>query len=326
MITNNGDISLEMAVWLLHDDYDFINEENYISATGLMKPIRHILLPTRVPLDQRVATDVEDLIPSALGKTIHAGIEKAWENGKYELALKKLGVPAQVINRVLVNPTPEQLAAVENPIAVYIEQRAFREIDGYKIGGKFDLVCEGRVTDTKSTSVWAWIKGGRDEDYRLQGSIYRWLNPDKITEDYIRINFVFTDWASKDSKTIANYPPRRLMHKDIELMSLEETEAWIRTKLAQVTKHSRTPESELPECTPQELWMSEPKYRYYADPAKALVPGARSSKNFDTLTEANAFVSEKGKGTVITVPGAPKRCGYCPAFPICTQKDKYTHD
>lgn len=326
IITNNSNISLEMAVWLLLDEYDHIDEPNYISATGLMKPIRHIILPARIPEGKRIVPDVADLIASAMGNAFHAGIEKAWKDGRHKRALRLLGFPQAVINRVLVNPTPEELAAIKDPIPVYIEQRAFRQIDGYTIGGKFDLVCEGRVTDTKSTSVYAWILGGRDEDFILQASFYRWLNPDKITEDYCRINFIFTDWQKRDAMSREGYPERRVMHRDFPLMSIEETENWIRNKLALITKHQNTPEPGLPRCTPEELWMSAPKYRYFSDPAKATQPGARSTKNFDDLAEANAFLREKGKGTVITVPGAPKRCGYCQAFPICTQKDEYTHD
>jgi hypothetical protein len=331
VITNNADISLEMAVWLLHDEYDHVKEENYISATGLMKPLRHILLPPRIEEGQRVNPDVEEYIPSALGSSLHAGIEKAWMDGRHVVALRKLGYPESVIERVRVNPAPEELAALPHCIPVYVEQRSIREItvDGttFKVGGKFDMVCEGRVTDTKSTSVWAWVYGGRDEQYQLQGSIYRWLNPDKITEDFIRINYIFTDWSKADARQgRANYPDKRVKHLDIPLLSIEETEAWIRAKLKQIMAFQTKPEKQLPECSNEELWMSDPKFKYYADPAKALGGAGKSTKNFDNFLEAQAFMQEKGKGTVITLPGAPKRCGYCPAYVVCTQKDKYTFD
>lgn len=327
IVTNRSEISLEMAVWVLHDEYDYIKEDNYISATGLMKPLRHIVLPARIPVDQQVVPDVEDYISSALGSAIHAAAEKAWSHGNHIFALRRLGYPESLVERVLVNPTKEELTAKPNAIPVYVEQRTIREITvngvTFKVGGKFDMVAEGRVTDTKSTSVWTWIRGGRDEDYKLQGSIYRWLNPDKITEDFIRINFIFTDWNKFDAVNKKDYPNRRVMHKDIPLMSLEETEDWIRNKLSQVMKYQGRPENELPECTDEELWMSEPKFKYYSDPTKT---SGRSTRNFDTLAEADAFAREKGKGVVITFPGSPRRCGYCPAFPVCTQRNKYTFE
>ena len=326
LITNKSGISLEMAVWILHDDYDFVNEENYISATSLMKPLRHIILPSRIPPKDKIVPDVEDYVSIALGKSIHAAIENAWSRPEYVVkALKKLGIPRETIVRVLVNPTPEQLQAVADAIPVYIEQRAIREIAGFKVGGKFDMVCESRIRDTKSTSVWTWIYGGKDDDYKLQMSIYRWLNPNKITDDVGQVNFIFTDWDKRDAeyKASMGYPPKRIMDKLIPLMSLDETEQWIKNKLALIASHYKTPEPELPECTPEELWMGAPKHKYYSDPSKTK---GKSTKNFDSLPEAEAFRLEKGKGVVITVQGTPKRCDYCAAYPICSQRLRYMHD
>ena len=322
-VTNTTDINLPLAVWLMHDEYDYIDKPNYISATSLMKPLRHLLLPQRVPKELREAPDVQDYIPSALGHSLHAAIERAWTEG-HAKSLKALGYPEKVIERVLVNPTDEELAQVEDPIPIYLEQRAFRDIDvngtTFTVGGKFDMVTAGIVQDVKSTTAYTWVYGGKDEDYKLQGSIYRWLNPDKITEDYIRINFIFTDWQRAAAKGNPNYPQSRVAYKDIPLMTLEETEAWIHAKLAQLLKHRNSDEKLLPECSDHELWMSDPQFKYFADPTKTT---GRSTKNFETLLEANKFMSEKGKGIVITVPGEPKRCGYCAGFPICSQKNKY---
>lgn len=323
-ITNTGDIPLGLAVWLVHDEYDYIDEPNYISATGLMKPLRHIILPPRVPheLQER---DLESYISTSLGHSLHDSIEKAWIKG-YERSLHLLGHPQHVIDRVMINPTPEQLVSVDHPIPIYLEQRAFRKVvvNGvtYTVGGKFDMVAEGIVHDNKSTTAYTWLYGGRDEDYKLQGSIYRWLNPDKITEDFIRINFIFTDWQKMSAKQNPNYPQSRVLYKDIPLMSMEETEAWIVWKLGLVQQYKDTPESKLPECTDEELWRSAPQYKYYSDPNKT---SGRSTKNFDDPVEAKKFmmVEKGGKGIVIAVPGEVKRCSYCAAFPICSQKDRY---
>jgi hypothetical protein len=108
--------------------------------------------------------------------------------------------------------------------------------------------------------------------------------------------------------------------KHLPLMSLQETEAWVANKLRLIEQYSMSPESEIPHCTDEELWRSEPQFKYYADPAKT---SGRSTKNFPTLAEANLHMSQAGKGIVITKPGEPKRCGYCSAFEGCTQKDQY---
>jgi hypothetical protein len=320
MITNTGDISLTLAVWLLHDEYDYVDAENYISATALMKPLRHLILPSRVPQEQRTS-DVEDFISRAVGHSLHDSIEKAWTKG-YRQSLRKLGYPNSLIDAIRINPTAEELRASNSIIPVYLEQRAFRAFQGYTIGGKFDFVAEGIVQDFKSTTSYTWLAGTKDDDYQLQMSLYKWLNPDKITEDFGRINFIFTDWQKAQAKQNPRYPQRRVLHKDIPLLTLQQTEDWIANKLASVEKYRNAPEHQIPECTVEDLWQSDPQYKYYADPAKTQ---GRSTKNFSDPIEARKFMAgeKSGKGIIITVPGEPKRCGYCDAFSVCTQKDKY---
>jgi hypothetical protein len=158
-------------------------------------------------------------------------------------------------------------------------------------------------------------------------SLYRWIDAQpelrRITEEHGRVNYIFTDWQKNMLRT-PGYPDKRVKYKDIPLMSLAETEAWIKGRLAQVIAHANTPEHELPECTDEELWRSAPSYKYFSDPEKAKDPNARSSKNFDNMNDARKHMAEKGgKGIIKTVPGEVKACGYCAAFAGCTQKDRY---
>jgi len=322
IISNEANISIALAVWLLHDEYDYIDEENYISVTGLMKPIRQIVLPNRIPPEQRI-NDVQEFIASALGKAIHDSIEKAWlrdPGGK----LRKLGIPDHIIDRVLVNPTLEEVRASNSIIPIYLEQRAICSFQGYRIGGKFDMVAEGVVQDNKSTSAFAWLAGTRDDDHILQLSLYRWIDSQqehkKITEDFGLINYVFTDWSKMMARQNPKYPQKRVETKRLDLMSLAETERWVANKLAEVQRYQHIPENQIPHCTDEELWRSDPQFKYYANPAKT---DGRSTKNFPSLVEANQHLSQAGKGIVITKPGEPKRCGYCSAFNGCTQKDAY---
>lgn len=318
IVTNNTNIPLALAVWLLDDDYDYINEPNYVSATTLMKPTRQLILPKRVPKEMQTS-DVSDFVSSAMGKTFHAGVERAWLRDPKK-ALRRMGYSESIIERILVNPTPEQLAAVKEPIAIYVEQREIREFEGFKIGGKFDMVADGIVHDVKSTTAYTWLKGTRDEDYAIQGSIYKWLNPTKITEDFIRIAFIFTDWQAALAKQNPNYPQQRLMYKDIPLWTTPEIEVWMRGKLSQLVRYANAADKDIPECTAEELWQSEPQYKYYSDPTKT---AGRATKNFDDFVEARQFMADKGgKGIIITVPGEPKRCGYCNAAPICEQRKR----
>lgn len=314
-ITNKANIPLTLAVWAVNDDYDYKSDPNYISVTTLLKPLKMILLTRRVK-EEDVQNDVEDYISASLGSAIHAGIEKSWKEN-YKTNLAKLGYPQKVIDQVKINPEKVE----PNDIPIYIEQRHVKKFKGFVIGGKYDMVSEGILQDNKSTSVYTYMLGGHDEDYKLQGSFYRWLCPDIIKEDFIRINFIFTDWQKSQAKRDPTYPQHRLVSKDIPLYSLEETEQIISAKLDQIRRFMNQDEEKIPECTDEELWRSKPKYKYYANPDKM----TRSTKNFEDEQEAlNYFLNEKlGKGIIITVPGEVKRCQYCLGAAVCKQRLKY---
>jgi len=309
---NSSSIPLSMAVFLANDNYDY--EENVISATSFLKSTRQLILAGRVPEEEKL-TELDGLVKSRMGSAIHDAIENAWVNN-YKQALTHLGTPKRVIDKVVVNPLPGELG--EDDIPVYLEQRAYRDVLGYRVSGKFDFVGDGRVEDFKSTSTYTYTNGNKDEDYQLQGSIYRWLNPDIITQDEMAIQFIFTDWQAMRAKTDPKYPPRQTLQKLIPLLSVEETDSFIKRKITEIEKYKDSPEKDLPLCSDKQLWRTEPTFKYYKNPDKT----TRSTKNFDNKQEAyNRLAADGGKGIVKEVPGQVIACKYCDAFPICTQKD-----
>ena len=316
--SDNKGIGIAMAVWAIHDEYDLVNEPNYISVTKLLRPLKMIILGSRAEKEDRVV-DLEEFISRALGNSIHASVEKAWMH--YEINLKRLGYPQDVIDSVLLNPKDDEL--YDGCIPVYIEQRAIREIEGFRVGGKFDMVLEGIVHDNKTTTAYSWQFGGRDEEHMLQGSCYKWLNPTKITEDFIRINYLFTDWQKFMARQNPSYPQSRIQKKDIILMSPADTEQWIAGKLRQIRRLWDAKEKDIPDCSMEELWQSEPKFKYFSNPDKT---DGKSTKNFDDRGEAYAHLSTKGVGVIKEIPGEPKRCGYCDAWDICEQRQRYFPD
>ena len=316
--TNLHNIDISMAVWLVHDDYDFLPRERAISATALLKPTRQIILSGRVTGES--LEDLSGRISMRLGHAIHDSIEHAWKTG-YKRSLSLLGLPDKVIDRFKINPKPEDLQPGDIP--VYIEQRGYRKVGDWTISGKLDMAVDGRLKDAKSTSVFSFIKGNKDENYRLQLSFYKWLHSDKITQDEGDIQFVFTDWQKSMVNTIPGYPPIRIVNHTVSLYSEEETETIIASKLEDLVRYQDASQDALPRCTDEELWRSEPVYKYYSDPTKT---DGRATKNFDSLIEANNHLAEKRKGVVKTVPGQVKACLYCRAFEICEQRKEFTFD
>lgn len=329
--TNDSGYSLSIAAWLADDDYDHANVDGpYISVTELLKPIRMIILNQRMKiLAQQEGTvekiDIDRFVASRLGSAVHAAIEHSWSRnaGKMKAfvwALKKLGYPDNVVNKIRVNPTDEDLESDPEIIPVYMEKRSYREIDGYTVGGKYDFIGDGNLEDFKSMGVYGYMKADKDEEQLLQGSMYRWLNPKIVTSDVMKIQQIFTDWskleAIKGEKR--GYPQKRILEKLLQLKPLDETEKWVRSKIALIKSMQEVPEPELPHCEAKDLWQTASTYSYFSNP-----DNKRATKNFDNSAEAHAYCAEKGKGEVREKKGVVKRCGYCNAYEICTQKDIY---
>ena len=313
--SNTSSIPLSMAVFLASDNYDYQDEQHYISATSLIKPLRQLILASRVPEGSN-QVDLANMVASRMGAAIHDGIESAWVNN-YRQAMEVLGYPSKIINKIQINPKPEELK--EDSIPIYLEQRAYKQVGKWTIGGKFDFVGDGRVEDFKSTSVYTAINNRKDNDYILQGSIYRWLNPTLITKDEMAIQFIFTDWSAAKAKADPAYPQSRIQQRVLKLKSVNEIDAFIQRKLRLIEKYWDAPESDIPECSDEDLWRSEPVWKYYKNPTKM----SRSTKNFEDKQDAYIRLAQDGNvGVVVEVPGQVTACRYCSGFVVCTQKDR----
>lgn len=322
-LKNDSNIPLSVAVYLASATYDFKPNPKALSATDFNRSVRQIILRNRVNGGELAAepTDIESLVKSKNGTAIHDSIEKTWLDERVRsAALRALGYPEPVINRIVVNPSKEYVESNPDCIPVYMEIRNSMELDGYTISGKFDFVGEGGLTDFKSTGTWKYKDLDKaDKDYRTQGSIYKVLNPDIITNDHMTIVFWFTDWSAARCKSDPKYPKSAIVPHKVKLLSEAETVAFMRAFIADIERFKDVPESELPECSPEHLWQDPPTYKYYKNPEKR----TRSTANFENFPDAQKrFIEDGAIGAVVTVPGKVKACKYCKAYAACTQKDR----
>ena len=317
--SHTSEVPLALAVFLASDNYDYNSDPDTISATTLIKPVRQTILTARVP-ENLAAYPLPEMVKNRIGAAIHDAIERSWLTN-HKMAMQSLGYPTRVIDKIVVNPDRSQ--DLSGKIPVYLEQRLKRKLGKWTITGKFDFVGEGRVQDFKSTSVWTYQNQINNNKYALQGSIYRWLDPQLITQDQMDIHFIFTDWQGSKVKTDPSYPARAFKKQSFQLLTLQETTKYILDRTTALERFWNADEADIPECNDEDLWRSDPVFKYYKNPAKAHEPGARSTKNFDSRYDAQLrLVEDGGVGIVVEKPGAVMACKYCPAFPICSQKDR----
>lgn len=329
---NDTNLGITMALWLASDGYDHNPEDAptdgcpIISATTLLKPTRSLILSSRAQARPGAETALSSLGSSRMGQAIHDSIENSFYHPKAGERLIALGFAESMVKRIAINPDPEDLAANPKLIPIYLEKRAYRKIRTRSgidiwISGKFDQVIAGAVEDNKSTKAYSYCHMDQSEEsnYAKQQSIYRWLSPEIITSEMGKINFILTDWKQSDVGRINNYPPKQVVEKALNLMSLEDTEAFILDKLEEIEVNDGKPELEMILCSDEELWRTPDKHKYYSNPETAK-KGGRSSKNFDTILEAQNYRASKGKGVVVTVPGEVRRCNYCDGLALCSQR------
>jgi len=324
MIKNNSNVSLPLAIWLAADKYDHNSDPLTISATALIKPIKEIILGSRV-VKEEIETDLTSRTASSIGTAIHDSIEDAVTNHR-GAAMHELGYPDSVTETIRLNPTDQDLQeAYDNDqviTPIYMEQRVTRKIDNFTISGKYDIIFNGRLGDFKSTGTYAYVKQTGAKKFQLQGSIYRWLEPNKITEDSMDIHYIFTNWMAAQTST-DGYPHSPVMTQSMILLSMAETDLYIKTKLNQIVVLNDAPEEDIPPCNSADLWRDPPVYKYYKNPNKM----NRSTKNFEFLADAHTRLSSDGNvGVVVTVNGQVKACRYCPALSICKQAAGYVMD
>lgn len=321
--TNLTQIPVHLALWLANDDYDYSDNPYQISATTLLKSPRYIIGSLRkqfphifeVPTEKlsyvsnqliqqaNQPKDLSERISSCIGTAIHNAVEEVWLNPvKRAKALKELGYPEQYIASLKVNPSDL------NQGSIFTEMRSTRDLDGFTISGKFDFTEYGQLQDIKTTKTYTWVSGCNDQKYIQQGSIYRWLNPEVIKSDTIAINFIFTNWA-RGKEYDQDYPKSQIVQRHYQLMSVEDTEAFIRNKLELIKNHWNSPLENIPCCTVQELYSSPPTFKYYA---KGLEFSTRATKIFGSLAEASAHRAKMGhRGDIIEYRGTPFTCPFC---------------
>lgn len=320
-ITNEAGLSLPITVWLLKDDYDYDDREFAISTTTLLKPIRALVLSKQKERHELKEIDLKDLIASRLGSAVHNALEDAWKNPETIKKAMELNNMGHLASRVAINPADADLTA--DTIPIYMENRSEKRIGRWIVTGKYDLILDGRLSDYKSTSVYAFIFDSNKMQYIKQGSIYRWLNPDKIKDDVMNIEYLFTDWSSIKARTSADYPKLRSQSKSYPLMSLDETEKMIKEILAKLDFYLDKPQAELPLCTSEELWQKETVWKYYKNPNNT----TRSTKNCQSPEEAQQrFEADGSVGKIVEVPGEVKRCLYCDVMEHCTQAERFILD
>lgn len=256
------------------------------SVTELMSPPR--IRRLRDKHNEDIEQDVSDMLWQLLGSALHVVMERGETEGWR------------------------------------MEERLFTQVDGVTISGQIDLqevTPRGVIiTDYKFTSAWAVMQDKIEWEQQL--NIYKWLvetvKKEKVAG--LRICALVRDFSRHDTRE--GYPDSPIHMVDIPMWDAVKTETYIRERL-DLHRESRVNADfgeTLPECSPEDRWMSDTIYAVMRDGRKTAI------RVFKDESEAQSCASEeakKGKGNVFieTRPAEPKRCtgNFCGVAQWCDQ-------
>ncbi len=241
----------------------------------------------REQYDGEMESDVSDMLWSMLGSALHVVMERGETEGWTK------------------------------------EERLFAQVDGVTISGAIDLQEETPdgivIIDYKLTSAWAVMQ--EKEEWAQQLNIYKWLVETVKGKKVVglKICAFVRDFSRHDRKE--GYPAAPIAMIDVPIWNSGWTLDYIRKRLEahRDSKVDHDLGEALPECSPEERWMSEPTFAVRREGRKTAI---RVFKSLDEAIE----LAKKEKGYVETRLSEPKRCtgNYCGVNQWCTQYWDYS--
>ena len=259
----------------------------HISATGLLAAPR--LARLKEIYDDKIVTDVSDMIWSIFGTAVHNILEQGKD---------------------------------ENHI---VEQRLHAELDGWHISGAIDLQITREdgieINDYKTVGVWSVMN--EKIEWEQQLNVYAWLveTVKKMPVTELKIIAIIRDWNRRDAQSRPGYPEAQVATIPVQIWPYEQRESFIRDRIhlhSEALFASETGE-ELPDCSPEDCWEKPTTYAIKKD-------GAMRAKSVHTsLSEAEVALEKSGKGYALEVrEGDRTRCAsFCPVAQFCTQYQNY---
>lgn len=276
---------------------------------------------------------------------LHAGIEHAIRNWYFEkrnpnpkhFRVTELIRPVQQV--VLERRHNEEMetdvmnlvnawrgSAIHEFLSRFDKMNALQEIDleieigGELVKGRPDHYEDETILDFKNCKVWKYVF--RDfGDWEEQTNFYAlMMKAQGFPVKSLEVVAIFDDWSKMKALAESDYPKTTSVTVPLLLWPDKKIKAVLENRVTRLAKNLReTPDEDLPECTPEEMW---------ADPEKHAVMkvGRKSAvKLHDDAEAAEKHAAELGaKHYVQHRPGKRKRCeAYCSASAFCHQWKKY---
>jgi hypothetical protein len=279
----------------------------------------------------QIIQDVPDIIYNAIIKQM-----KQYDKGEADISVTELLKPArEVILKKEYYEKIEKLAssfvdalegsALHHIIELgatddyFIEQRVFKEFEGWMISGKFDAYYkpDKELIDWKRVKVWEYVFGVKQEKID-QLNILRYILKDFYPVEKLTLGFIYSDWVFKKAKrtTDGSYPTKKIAFQHFDPMLEDDVETLLRSRLGVLRQY--TQDNILPECTKEERWYRGEQWACMKKGRKSAMKVFKLDEDPDSMHKAMKYCQVNGL-TVERRPGSYERCQYCSVESVCEQ-------
>jgi hypothetical protein len=274
------------------------------SATTLIDPPRKVALTKRY--GHLVTPTVDSQAASLVGTAVHEKMERL-------LRLSNVKNPDYMLERSVVHPM------------------GVTEADGVPnfrlLAGRFDILYKEKdMYDIKTAKTWKLVFNPDMKDWHEQQNIYAYLLRMRgIKVESLNILCFYLDWIESSALRDSKYPQAPIVQYELTKWPLEETQAFIEGRLNWHVTCESMPDTNLPECSGEEMWEREPEFaiKKTAD-AKRAMRVVKKGTFEDAVTMARSLSGVGPESVIEARHGIRKRCeNYCSVNEYCNQYKKY---
>jgi len=203
---------------IVNDTYDFKNDKDVFSVTTLISPPKIVQLKLRH--HDEIEEDISGMAWILLGQSVHSVMERITDTDRI------------------------------------IEERLSEKVDGATISGKTDLYDNKIINDYKVTSTWTVIYNPKGKpEWVQQQNIYGWLwRKAGFEVKGLKVVAILRDFSLAKAKTTKKYPKIPFHVIDLPLWTMEETEKFIKERIAIQRLAQDMEDDEIPCCEKEDRW------------------------------------------------------------------------
>lgn len=295
-----------------------------VGHTTLLKPPQHV----RFGLDHNTTEDARDGFYALFGGMLHSVLEVA-DLVYGAMSEHVFGMPWTDESGIAVTAQPDLLQLNEDGLV-------------------------SKITDFKTTSVWEYIYGMRDERVQ-QVNMQRFIvtcasaymhpsweaadaaPPHVIDEPDLSICYFFRDWRASEAARKPDYPQSPVIEVPVERWSMADTGIFIGKK---VDEYRAAEDGNPRPCTDEERWHQPGQFKVFSKTKDGKKWKERADRVVDTRADAMSWLVWKGwidEGADLPdhikiehEPGSFRRCEpkadgsapYCPFVAVCDQANQ----